>query len=158
MLNGLSNLEWDEMTDDDKETAVMSVMDSMFTIDLSYIPALISAIDDYYTLVEPMSADKQGICASFIMGLQNYTNVLAHHMAMIEGTWTVNGDHIDMAKEILFDLYGNLIQWLESEVKVGAGVSEKKQMESFWKDAYNQCERFDFDDQRGVNWVKKAAL
>ena len=156
MLNGLSNLEWDEMTDDDKETAVMSVMDSMFTIDLSYIPALISAIDDYYTLVEPMSADKQGICASFIMGLQNYTNVLAHHMAMIEGTWTVNGDHIDMAKEILFDLYGNLIQWLESEVKVGAGVSE--QMESFWKDAYNQCERFDFDDQRGVNWVKKAAL
>jgi hypothetical protein len=73
-----------------------------------------------------MGPEKQGICASFIMGLQNYTNVLAHHMAMVEGVWTVTGDHVDMAKEILFDLYQNLIQWLESEVKVGSGGSEKE--------------------------------
>jgi hypothetical protein len=79
-------------------------------------------------------------------------------MAMIEGSWTVTGDHVDMAKEILFDLYQNLIQWLESEVKVGSGGSEKKKMEGHWKDAYNRCERFDFDDHRGVNWVKKAEM
>ena len=31
-------------------------------------------------------------------------------------------------------------------------------MEGHWKDAYNRCERFDFDDHRGVNWVKKAEM
>ena len=157
-LSGLSHLEWTDMNEDDKETTVMSVMDRMFEVDSSYVPALIAAIDEYYTLVEPMGPEKQGICASFIMGLQNYTNVLSHHMAMIEGSWKVTGDHIDMAKEILFDLYQNLIQWLESEVKVGSGGNEKKKMEGYWKDAYNRCERFDFDDQRGVSWVKKAEM
>ena len=31
-------------------------------------------------------------------------------------------------------------------------------MEGFWRDAYNRSERFDFDDHRGVNWVKKAEM
>ena len=79
-------------------------------------------------------------------------------MAMIEGTWTVRGDHVDMAKEILFDLYQNLIQWLESEVKVGSGKGEKKTMVSFWKDAFSRCELFDFDDQRGQGWAKKKSV
>tara|TARA_R110002051_G_scaffold49930_5_gene97073 strand:- start:1126 stop:2346 length:1221 start_codon:yes stop_codon:yes gene_type:complete len=157
-LSGLSDLEWDEMSEDDQETMVMSLMDRMFTIDNSFHPALIQAIDEYYGLVENMSPDKQGVCASFIMGLQNYTTVLAHHMAMIEGTWVVRGDHVDMAKEILYDLYHNLIHWLESEVKVGSGNKEKSQMLGFWKDAYSRCERFDFDDIRGQGWVKKSEL
>jgi len=157
-LSTLSPLEFNDMSADDQETMVMSLMDRMFTIDITYIPALIDAIDSYYTLVENMSPDKQGVCASFIMGLQNYTSVLAHHMAMIEGTWVVRGDHVDMAKEILYDLYHNLIHWLESEVKVGSGNKEKGQMEGFWRDAYNRCERFDFDDTRGQGYVKKSEL
>tara|TARA_R110002020_G_scaffold15678_6_gene56121 strand:- start:2386 stop:3804 length:1419 start_codon:yes stop_codon:yes gene_type:complete len=157
-LSGLSDLEWNEMSEDDQESMVMSLMGSMFTIDNSFHPALVQAIDEYYSLVENMSPDKQGVCASFIMGLQNYTTVLAHHMAMIEGTWVIRGDHVDMAKEILYDLYHNLIHWLESEVKVGSGNKEKGQMIGFWKDAYNRCERFDFDDIRGQGWVKKSEL
>ena len=31
-------------------------------------------------------------------------------------------------------------------------------MIGFWKDAYNRCERFDFDDIRGQGWVKKSEL
>ena len=157
-LTGLSNMEWDEMTKDDQETVVMNIMDSFFNIDQSYVPALISAIDEYYHLIENMDPEKQGVCASFIMGLQNYTNVLAHHMAMIEGTWTVRGDHVDMAKEILYDLYQNLIHWLESEVRVGQGGSQKKQMEGFWKSAFGRVETFDFDDRRGQGWAKKSEV
>jgi len=160
-LSGLSDLEWNEMSKDDQEAVVMRICceeKRLFRPDSGYVPALIQAIDEYYTLVENMSADKQGVCASFIMGLQNYTAVLSHHMAMIEGTWELRGDHIDMAKEILYDLYQNLIHWLESEVKVGAGNKEKGQMEAFWKDAFNRCERFDFDDRRGQGWVKKSEL
>lgn len=157
-LADIPPMEWDDMREDDQEAVVMSLMHRMFTVDESYIPALMSAIDEYYSVVEPLGPDKQGICSSFIMGLQNYTNVLAHHMAMVEGVWVVTGDHIDMAREILFDLYGNLIQWLESEINIGAGNAEKKKMEGFWRKAFNQCEVFDFDDTRGQGWAKKKEV
>lgn len=157
-LADIPPMEWDDMREDDQEAVAMSLMHRMFTVDESYIPALMSAIDEYYSVVEPLGPDKQGICSSFIMGLQNYTNVLAHHMAMVEGVWVVTGDHIDMAREILFDLYGNLIQWLESEINIGAGNAEKKKMEGFWRKAFNQCEVFDFDDTRGQGWAKKKEV
>tara|TARA_R100001443_G_scaffold80624_1_gene87617 strand:+ start:120 stop:1544 length:1425 start_codon:yes stop_codon:yes gene_type:complete len=157
-LADIPPMEWDDMREDDQEAVVMSLMHRMFTVDESYIPALMSAIDEYYSIVEPLGPDKQGICSSFIMGLQNYTNVLAHHMAMVEGVWVVTGDHIDMAREILFDLYGNLIQWLESEINIGAGNAEKKKMQSLWRKAFNQCEVFDFDDARGQGWAKKKDM
>jgi len=157
-LADIPPMEWDDMREDDQEAVVMSLMRRMFTVDESYIPALMSAIDEYYSIVEPLGPDKQGICSSFIMGLQNYTNVLAHHMAMVEGVWEVTGDHIDMAREILFDLYGNLIQWLESEINIGAGNAEKKKMQGLWRKAFNQCEVFDFDDTRGQGWAKKKDM
>lgn len=157
-LSGIAPIEWDEMDEDDQETVVMGLMRRMFTPDEAYRPALVAAIDEYYTIVEVMSPDKQGICSSFIMGLQNYTNILAHHFAMIEGTWVVRGDHIDMAKEILFDLYKNLVQWLESEVNIGAGNSERNKMQKFWRDSYDKAELFDFDDHRGFGWAKKKEV
>ncbi len=157
-LVGITALQWDEADDDTQEEWVMKVMDEMFLIDGSYVPALISAIDEYYSLVEQMDPHKQGVCASFIMGLQNYTNIIAHHMAMLEGTWVVRGDHIDMAKEILYDLYHNLIHWLEAEVKVGMGAKEAKNMEIGWKKAYFACEKVDFDDSRGDGWVAKSSM
>lgn len=157
-LSGLAPAEWEEMSEDDQEQVVMGLMRVMFRPDDAYKPALISAIDEYYSIVEVMSPDKQGICSSFIMGLQNYTNILAHHFAMIEGTWVVRGDHVDMAKEILFDLYQNLIQWLESEVNIGSGASEKNRMQGYWRDAYDKSELFDFDDHRGQGWAKKKEV
>ena len=157
-LVGIRPVQWDDADDDTQEGWAMEVMDELFTIDDGYVPALIGAIDEYYYLVENIDPHKQSVCASFIMGLQNYTNVLAHHMAMLEGTWVVRGDHIDMAKEILYDLYSNLIQWLESEVKVGMAHKDRKNVEQAWKMAYKRSERFDFDDNRGEGWVKKRDL
>ena len=160
-LADIPPLEWEEMSEDDKEQVVMNLscrQKRMFSIDASYVPALISAIDDYYGVVEKMSPDKQGICSSFIMGLQNYTNILAHHFAMIEGSWIVTGDHVDMAKEILYDLYQNLIQWLESEINIGAAAAEKSKMQGYWATAYNKSEFYDFDDKRGFGWAQKKAV
>ena len=157
-LNGISTDEWDESTRELQEGWTMNVMDDVFTLDNSYISALHQAIDDYYDLVENMDPKKQGVCASFIMGLQNYTNILAHHMAMIEGVWVVTGDHVDMAKEILYDLYHNLIHWLESEVKVGMNAAAKRKLQDSWKNAYWRCEQYDFNDNRGPGWVKKTIL
>ncbi len=157
-LTDTAPLEWDAMSEDDQDILVGSIKHALFEPDEAYVPALMSAIDDYYDIVESMSPDKQGICSSFIMGLQNYTNVLAHHMAMIEGTWVVRGDHIDMAKEILLDLYGNLIQWLESEINIGAGASEKKKMQGYWASAYRKSEVYDFEDTRGEGWARKKQV
>ena len=157
-LNGNPAGEWNDSTHELKEGWTMNSMYDMFTLDNSYRSALHQAIDDYYDLVENMDPKKQGVCASFIMGLQNYTNVLAHHMAIIEGVWVVTGDHVDMAKEILYDLYHNLIDWLESEVKVGMASATKSKLQESWKSAYWRCEQVDFNDNRGPGWIKKAEL
>ena len=141
-----------------EEWATDAMRKGMFRISADYRPALKSAIDEYYSLIEDMDPKKQGVCASFIMGLQNYTNIIAHHMAMLEGTWVVTGIHVDMAKEILYDLYLNLIHWLESKVKVGTSAAETKKEEKAWREAFKRCEVFDFDDHRGRGWVKKKAL
>tara|TARA_R110002020_G_scaffold47201_2_gene134396 strand:+ start:635 stop:2053 length:1419 start_codon:yes stop_codon:yes gene_type:complete len=157
-INGISNLEWMEADEESRESYAMNAKNTMFSIDDSYRPALAEAIDTYYDLVENMDPSKQSICSSFIMGLQNYTNIIAHHMAMLEGVWVVTGEHIDMAKEILYDLYHNLIHWLESEVKVGMKAAEMRKLEKVWKDAYFRTEQFDFEDGRGPGWVLKKDL
>jgi hypothetical protein len=157
-INGISGEEWVQSTRELQEGWAMNAMYDMFEIDASYRSALHQAIDDYYDLVENMDPKKQGVCASFIMGLQNYTNILAHHMAMIEGVWVVTGDHVDMAKEILYDLYHNLIDWLESEVKVGMAGAAKRKLEASWKSSYWRCEQYDFNDNRGPGWAKKVEV
>jgi len=141
-----------------REEWIMLLKKKLFTIDSSFKPAMKSAVEEYYALIEDMDATKQGICASFVMGLQNYTNVFAHHMAMLEETWVVTGKHVDMAKEILYDLYRNLLDWLESKVKVGQSAGEKRKLEGAWKEAFKRCEIFDFDDHRSRGWAKKQEL
>ena len=130
-LNGISESEWEESTRELQEGWTMNVLYDMFTLDATYRSALHQAIDDYYDLVENMDPKKQGVCASFIMGLQNYTNILAHHMAMIEGVWKVTGDHVDMAKEILYDLRCEHFDFNDTR---GPGWAKKaKLMEVFGK-------------------------
>jgi hypothetical protein len=153
-LNELSILQWDEAEEDTCEAWTMKVMRQMFSIAPDFKPALKAAVQDYTALLEHMDPKKQSVCSSFIMGLLNYTNVLAHHMAMLEGTWTVTGVHVDMAREILFDLYQNLIHWLESKVQVGESKSERRTQTKMWREAFSRCETIDFDDNRGRGWVR----
>ena len=157
-LNDISIPEWDDAELGQQEEWTMNVMRKMFSISPDYRPALKSAISDYYDLLGHMDVKKQDVCSSFIMGLQNYTNIIAHHMAILEGKWVVTGIHVDMAKEILFDLYQNLIHWLESKVGVGQTAAETRKEKEAWREAVKRCEVFDFDDHRGRGWVKKKSL
>jgi hypothetical protein len=106
---------------------------------------------------DEMHSDDQ---EAVVMGLmhQMFTPDDAYVPALIAAIDEYYNDHVDMAKEILLDLYDNLIQWLESEVNIGAGASEKKKMEKMWVDAFKQCELFDFDDHRGQGWAKKKEV
>ena len=156
---------WDEAHPDytssnlsQREEWIMLLKKKLFTISPSFKPAMKAAVEEYYSLIDDMDATKQGICASFVMGLQNYTTVLAHHMAMLEETWVVTDKHVDMAKEILYDLYRNLLDWLESKVKVGQSAGEKRKLEGSWKEAFKRCAVVDFDDHRSRGWAKKQDL
>jgi hypothetical protein len=137
---------------------VQSVARSLFDKDDTYDGAMLGAVDDYYTLVGNMDPKLAEVIASFIPGLMNYTIILSAHLAMVEGVWTVTGDHVMMAEQILFDLYQNLIVWLEEEVEVGSKASERRKKEAAWKDAFKKCETFDLDDRRGTGWVRKSKL
>lgn len=158
--NSLSPAEWNDASEGQREDWVMAAMrkKKLFNIDGTFKPALKAAADDYYALLEDMETQKQSVCASFIAGINNYTNIFAHHMAMLEGVWTVTGVHVDMAREILYDLYKNLIHWLEDKVKVGASARETKELFKAWKEAYKRCEVYDFEDHRGRNWIRKKTL
>jgi len=167
--NNISGYEgessWDEAEPDysigilsQREQWVMAVKDKLFTLGPGFKPAMKEAVDEYYQLIEGMDPKKQSVCASFIMGLQNYTTILAHHMAMLEDKWVVTATHVDMAKEILYDLYKNLIDWLETKVKVGQSAADKRKAENAWREAFKRCEVFDFDDHRGRGWVKKSEM
>lgn len=156
---------WDEAEPDysiatlsQREQWIMAIKDKLFTLGGGFKPAMKEAVDEYYQLIEDMDPKKQSVCASFIMGLQNYTTILAHHMAIMEGVWVVDAKHVDMAKEILYDLYKNLIDWLEIKVKVGQSAADKRKADNAWKEAFKRCEIFDFDDHRGRGWVKKQEL
>ena len=147
-LNFVAPSKWDDAIPDytsstlsQREEWIMLLKKKLFTISPSFKPAMKAAVEEYYSLIDDMDVTKQSICASFVMGLQNYTTVLAHHMAMLEETWVVTDKHVDMAKEILYDLYRNLLDWLESKVKVGQSAGEKRKLEGSWKEAFKRCEK-----------------
>jgi hypothetical protein len=88
----------------------------------------------------------------------NYTVVLATHIAMVEGVWKVTGDHVDMAEEILYDLYQNLILWLEEKVEVGEKASSRRKKEKAWVDAFSVNEQFEMVGTRGEGWRRKSQV
>ena len=89
--------------------------------------------------------------------MENYTVIFATHMAMMDETWEVNGDHVDMATEILYDLFKNLIQWLEGEVEIGPKVAERATQRNKWIVAFQQVEPVELGN-RGDGWRKKGSI
>mgnify|MGYP003134089419 FL=1 len=150
--------EWtNEMTREEQEDAVKSVMYEMFTADESYYAATYDVVEDFYSLLEGLNFAIADVVASFVPAMENYSVILATHIAMMDDTWVVTGDHLDMAKDILYDLFKNLIQWLEGEVEVGAKKMEKENHRKDWLEAYNNISPVELD-KRGEGWRKKSAV
>lgn len=151
-------VEWDEMARLDKEALVQSVMEKMFTADENtFYPALLDAIDDYYTLLNGLNPNILEVVSSFIPAMENNTLIFATHIAMLDESWVVTGEHVDMAKDILYDIFRNLILWLEDEVEIGPKVQEKANNKSKWVNAYNAVDGVELGN-RGDGWRSKTKV
>jgi len=149
--------EWQALGREDREQIVQKVKRKVFSKSESFDPTMMQIIDDYYSLVSNIDAKLREVVLSFIPAMENYTIILATHMAMLEETWVVNGEHLDMAKDILYDLYQNLIIWLEEEVEVGQKAADKRARDERWKESIKAVETFDLDS-RGEGWARKREV
>ena len=157
-VSEVSFSEWDTMSRLDQEEMIQSHMHKIFSADESFYPACYDAIDDYYSLLDGLGAGIGDVVASFMPAVENYTVIFATHMAMLDSSWVVNGEHVDMAKDILYDLTKNLILWLEDEVEVGFKKTEVSEYKKKFAIAYQNTDAFDFEDSRGVGWHRKTAV
>ena len=150
-------VEWDNMNREEQEELLQSSMTEVLSADDSFYPAMYTAIEDYYDLLTGLGPGIGDVVASFIPAMENYTVILSTHIALMEDTWVVNDEHVDMAKEILYDLFNNLIEWLEGEVEIGAKVAEKANQKSRWLAAHDASNPFDLGG-RGDNWRKRSDI
>ena len=150
-------VEWDNMNRQEQEELLQSSMTDVLSADESFYPAMYTAIEDYYDLLTGLGPGIGDVVASFIPAMENYTVILSTHIALMEDTWVVNDEHVDMAKEILYDLFNNLIEWLEGEVEIGAKVAEKANQKSRWLAAHDASNPFDLGG-RGDNWRKRSDI
>lgn len=149
--------EWDNCTREEQEDLVQSCMHEMFTADESFYAASYDVVDDFYSLLKDLNFAIADVVASFVPAMENYSVILATHLAMMDDSWVITGEHLDMAKDILYDLFKNLIQWLEGEVEVGAKKIEKEQHKKDWMSAFNSVSAVELD-KRGDGWRKKSAV
>ncbi|MAA64961.1 MAG: hypothetical protein CL581_09335 [Alteromonadaceae bacterium] len=165
-LANLSRQDWDGFNPAQKEIVAREVMYDMFQIDASVHPQLMSSVDEYYTLVRGMDKHLSDVVCSFIPNVLNYTVLFAVHLALMrverdgipfDGEWKVTGDDVEMATEILYDIYEQLVLWLESEVEVGAKTTEKIARKGKWANAIKSCKTV-FIEGKGDGWVLKSDM
>ena len=164
----LDRSDWAKLGTDPKEKIVQDAMYDMFTVDNSFYPLLNAHKDHMYELVRVMDPQMADVVCAFIPNLLNYTIILATHMSLLddytqsddevaEFNWIVKGDHVDMASEIIYDLYEELVTWLESEVELEHVSKARKSRQASWKAAYTASPALSVGDKPG-DWVRKADL
>ena len=92
---------------------------------ITFETALYQSSDDVFDLLRNMSPSTSEIVASFTPAIENYLGIFAMHMAILDESWVVTAEHVDMAHEILIDLFQNLIEWLEDSVEVGGNKQKE---------------------------------
>ena len=97
------------------------------------------------------------VVASFIPAMENNTVIFATHMALLDDSWVITGEHVDMAKDILYDLFKNLILWLEDEVEIGPKVAEKAAQKNKWLLAFQQVDTVELGN-KGDGWAMKSKV
>ena len=146
-----------------KEEVARGCMHEMFSIDASVHPQLMSSVEEYYTLVRGMDKHLSDVVCSFIPNVLNYTVIFATHLALMrverdelsyDAEWKITGDDVEMATEILYDIYEQLVLWLESEVEVGAKAAEKVARKEEWLDAMKSLKTVEIEN-KGDGWVLK---
>jgi len=152
----------------ERERIVRASALDMFQKSRDFDPAVDSAIEEFYRLVKGMDDQLSDVVLSFMPNIENYLNVMATHLLLIEmnenkkegpydpsEVWIITGDHIDMAMEILYDVYERLIVWLESDLELGAAKAERIAKTDAWLKALDACKDYDLGDHRGDGWKRK---
>ncbi len=159
----MTQQEWEELSPASKEDVARACAHDMFTVDPSFEPQLLASTEEYYTLVRGMEKHLSDVVCSFIPNILNYTIVFATHIALMrverdsipfDGEWRVTGDDVEMATEVLYDIYEQLVLWLESEVEVGAKAAEKIARKDEWVNAFKACKQTEIEG-KGEGWVLK---
>ena len=153
-LAEISFTTWDEMSKDEKEELVQSHMWDMFTADENYEIALHQASEEVYDLLRDMDPSMSEIVASFPPAIENYLGIFSTHMAVLERSDVIQAHHVDMAHEILLDLFINLISWLEDSVEIGGNKNKEQKLLNDMMTAYNACQQYELD-QSGDGWRRK---
>jgi hypothetical protein len=166
MKANLTHDAWDNMGPKEREEVARAMMHDMFIPDASFEPQLMAAVDNYYTLIRGMDKHLSDVVCSFIPNVLSYTVLFATHIAMmramrdnvgLEEVWTITGDDVEMAEEVIYDIYEQLVLWLESEVEVGAKAAEKVAVMNGWMKAYNACISIEIEGE-GEGWVVKSNM
>ena len=170
----ISAKDWEELDVNikeeraERERIVRDTALNMFRKTRDFNPAVDAAVDEFYQLVTGMDAKLSDVVLSFMPNIENYLNILATHFVLIEKNqernsgdydpteiWEITGDHIDMAMEILYDVYERLIIWLESDLELGATKAAKLAKVEAWQQALGHCKPYDLGDHRGDGWFLK---
>tara|TARA_R110002074_G_scaffold59436_1_gene144668 strand:+ start:200 stop:1603 length:1404 start_codon:yes stop_codon:yes gene_type:complete len=146
--------QWSEMDDEEKEEVVQKYMWDMFTPDTNYQTSLYNASDAIYANLGKMSASMAEIVSSFTPGIENYLGIISLHMAVLDESWEIKEKHVDMAFEILNDLFINLIQWLESSVEVDSNKNKENKILESLTTALNSSADIELEGHGG-GWRKK---
>ena len=88
-----SVLEWDTKSRSEQEELLQDTMQAMYTADpYTFLPSLLSAIDEYYQLMDGLGPGISDVVSSFIPAMENYTVIFATHIAMLDDKWEVDGN------------------------------------------------------------------
>ena len=150
-----------EKSPKEKEEIARQAMLEMLHITPDFEAALLDTVMTYYTLILGMDKGMSDVVCSFIPNILNYTVLFAVHLAILEivtedkEDFIVNGDHIEMATEIIYDVYEQLVVWLEEEVEVGTARAAKIAKKQAWGSAYESVGTIEFEGKEG-EWARKS--
>ncbi len=160
-LTGTSAADWVEKNDKEKEEVARQAMHEMFEISPDFWVCLDDSVDTYYTLIRGMDKGMSNVVCSFIPNILNYTVLFAVHLGILEivsqdkDEFIITGDHVEMATEIIYDVYEQLVVWLEEEVEVGTATAAKVAKKQAWRDAYEASTTIEIEGKQG-EWAPKT--
>lgn len=173
-LNATMWSEFDEDIKEEREERERLVRESalfLFNKSRDFDPTIEAAVEEFYYLVAGMDNKLGDVVLSFMPNIENYLNIMATHLLIIEKLneceddgynpaepWVITGEHIEMSMEILYDIYERLIIWLESDLELGAAKAEKIAQADAWRKAVDACKSVDLGESKGDGWVMKKEL
>ena len=138
---GISEEEWDELSDEGREHISQEYAYALFTPGPNYHPALLNAVDDYYSLVHSIKDENiRQTAIGFIPNIENYTMIFGNLIAATMRSSVITAEHIQMASEMIYDNFNNLIIWLEQKQDLKSGKKRAAEMRG-WREAYGKCNR-----------------